>query len=70
MTVGRLWKSDRQNGPVAHGYLTVFGVDVKIALWRNQKRGPKDPDLTISVDNPAKDKLKEEKKEFVDDIPF
>lgn len=73
MTIGRVWKRQQSDtGPIATGYITVLGVDVRIALWKNQKRSEKDPDLTISVNTPKPPQAAPQvaSQEFSDDIPF
>ena len=70
MNVGVLWRNQKGNGPVATGYLKILGVDVPIAVWKNQKRTDKDPDLTISLRTPKPVSEQVPQKEFEDDPPF
>lgn len=48
MKIGSLWKRDR--GPVATGYISLWGTEIKIAVWENDKKDkPTSPDFNITV---------------------
>jgi hypothetical protein len=53
MTIGKLWKVDKEGGPVAKGYLTIFNADIPIVVWRNKSDNPNAPKLTIALDTGA-----------------
>lgn len=78
ITIGKLWKSNRENGPIARGYIRVFEQEIPVVVWRNKSDNPKAPQLTIALDEykhhgnekPVEHKQEVKQKGFEDDVPF